>query len=266
MQESTIDLPDHIRDNQVIGAGLSFWVHRLDAVVKSFPSDGASERATEVSAYKRLAVEQTWPRGVLRFYGILDDLSIVLEHAPNGSIRSYLGRHPCVALSTKLRWADQAASAIAFLHSKDIFHCDISCNNIFLDKDLNALVCDFAGSSIDGKEWSSWYETSHCPPDLRDPSKKTEIFALGSTLFEMLLQRRPFEGVEEHEIEDALRVGRFPSLDPLPALGVPIAKCWAQQYESVDELLEDIKAECIKAEGTEREGKSQCLTMNQVYS
>ena len=74
----------------------------------------------------------------------------------------------------------------------------------------------------------------------------------------MLLQRRPFEGVEEHEIEDALRVGHFPSLDPLPALRVPIAKCWGQEYESVYELLEDIKVGGIEAECIKGEGKSWC--------
>ena len=243
MQKSTIILPDHIRDNQVIDAGLSAWVHRLDAVVKSFPSNGAGERATETAVYKRLGLEKTWPRGILRFYGILDDLSVVLQHAPNGSIRSYLKRHPYIALSTKLRWAEQVTSAIAILHSNNILHCDLSCNNMFLDESLNALLGDFAGASIDGSECSSWYETSHCPPDLMAPSTKTEIFALGSTLFEILLQQRPFEGVSEHEIEDALRLGQFPSLDSLPALRVPIAKCWDGEYERINELLADIKKE-----------------------
>jgi serine/threonine protein kinase len=243
--ESTIQLSKYARDNDFIAAGLSAWVHRLDAVIKSYPLKRSRERDTEISVYRRLGSEKSWHKGILRFYGILDSISLVLQYASHGSVRQYLGRPngQTVSLSTQLRWAEQATEAIAFLHSKKIFHCDISCNNIFLDKDLNAMIGDFGGSSIDGKEFLSWYETSHCPPDLIQPSTKTEIFALGSTLYEIVRQEKPFHGLEEHEIENAIRSARFPCLKSLPLLGVPIHKCWHQEYETVDELLHDIKSE-----------------------
>lgn len=247
VEESIIELPNGIRDNEFIDAGLSAWVHRLDAVTKSYSSGRAGDRATEIAIYKRLESEESWPRGILRFYGVLDELSIVLQFAPHDSIRKYYFNRRTqsqrVPLSTKLQWAEQLTGAVAFLHSKGILHCDISCNNVLFDKDLNAVVGDFAGSSLDGKEFFSWYETSHCPPDVMEPSVKTEIFALGSTLCEMLLQHKPFEGADEHLIEDAFRRGQFPSLESLPALEIPIAKCWGQQYETVDDLLQDIKEE-----------------------
>lgn len=244
--ESTIELPKHIRSNEVVGAGLSGWVHRLDAVVKSYPSDGTSERITEVAVYKRLGADRTWHKGILQFYGMLDGMSIVLQFAQHGSIRDYLNanlRRSSVPLSTKLRWAEQVASAVSFLHSKSIFHCDISCNNVFLDKHLNAMVGDFAGSSIDGEEHCSWYEISHCHPDVAIPSIQTEIFALGSTLYEIMCHDKPFGGLPEDQVEDAFRRGQFPSMRSLPALKTTIDKCWRQRYESVDEVLQDIQKE-----------------------
>ncbi|CAH0054127.1 unnamed protein product [Clonostachys solani] len=245
VEESTIQIPKYIHDNEFIGAGLSAWVHRLDAVVKSFPSNLANEKDKEIAVYRRLGQGGSWYSGILRFYGILDDTSIVLQHAPYGSIRNYFRQchSQPVPLSTKLRWAEQAVGAVAFLHSKNIFHCDLSCNNIFLDKDMNAVIGDFAGSSVDGGEFFSWYETSHSPPDIYSPSTKTEIFALGSVLYEIMTQEKPFQGLDEHLIEDALRRRQFPSLDLLPMLKIPITKCWNQQYETINELLQDIKNE-----------------------
>lgn len=105
VEESTIQIPKYIHDNEFIGAGLSAWVHRLDAVVKSYPSNRASEKDTEIAVYRRLGQGGSWASGILRFYGILDDTSIVLQHAPYGSIRNYFRQchSQPVPLSTKLR-------------------------------------------------------------------------------------------------------------------------------------------------------------------
>lgn len=242
--ESKIDVPDHIRHNETVGAGLSSWVHRLNAVAKCYSSTEKTARAREIAVYERLGSVARWHEGIMRFYGILDEQCVVLQFAHNGSIRQYLSqasRFQRVSLSKKLLWAEQATSAIAFLHSKNVFHCDISCNNIFLDENFNAKVGDFAGSSIDGAECLSWYETSHSHPDMMDPSSKTEVFALGSTFYEMLLGKPPFQGLSELAIQESFKDERYPSLEPLPALQSIIANCWGQQYETVDELSHDLR-------------------------
>lgn len=143
--------------------------------------------------------------------------------------------------ATRLRWAEQTAQAISHLHSKNVFHCDISYNNIFLDTELNALVGDFAGSAIDKNESFGWYGTSHHHPDLDDPSEETEIFALGSTFYEILTGKNPFEGYLGVEAENAIRNSEFPSLDHLPALESVILKCWRHDYKTVDDLVQDLK-------------------------
>lgn len=242
--ESTIDVPDRIRDTETVGIGLSSWVHRLDAVAKCYNSKESEARAREIAVYERLGTERR--EGVMRCYGVLDGQSVVLQFARHGSIRQYQHSHyHDTPLPVKLRWAQQATKAMAFLHSRRVLHCDISCNNIFLDENLDAMVGDFAGSSLDGKQCLSWYDTSHAHPDTTTPSVKSEIFALGSTFYELLLGEKPFQGMNERAIEESFRQHCFPSLEPLPALRSVIAKCWEQQYDTVADLLCDIDLEGV---------------------
>lgn len=231
MIEIAVNIPRQIKDNDIIGTGLSSWLLRVDAVAKCYTNP--VEKDGEIAVYKRLGRHKS----ILDYYGSLD-ASILLQFAPHGTVREHLsisGRD--IPLAARLRWAEQATEAISFLYSKGVFHCDISYNNIFLDADCNALVGDFAGSSIDKEVSLGWYGTSHHHPDIDDPSEKTEIFSLGSTFFEILTGKNPFEGYEPVEIEKAIREGDFPTLDHLPALQTVIPKCWNGGYGTVDELF-----------------------------
>lgn len=241
-EESILPIPSSVRDNETVGAGLSSWVHRLDAVAKCYTSGNEKDREREVAVYERLGHgNDLWPETILKYYGNMNDL-VILEFAPYGTVRGYLrSQHKPTPLSVKLRWARQATEAISILHSKGVLHCDISCNNIFLDKDLNAMVGDFAGSSIDHEPCLGWYEEGHYHPKSEHPSDQSEIFALGSTFYEMLVEQPPV--IETNAVsEDHLH-----TLESLPALGNVIFKCWNGQYRAVDDLLTDIRQEAESA-------------------
>lgn len=230
-----VDIPHRIRENNRVGTGLSSWVLRVDAVAKCYIHP--KERQREIAAYERIGPH----RAILRYYGCLDG-SVLLQFAQHGTVRQYLesSRHK-PPLGMRLQWVEQATEAISFMHSNRVFHCDISYNNIFLDADYNAMVGDLSGSSIDGEESLGWYGASHHHPDIDQPSEKTEIFALGSTFCEILTGRNPFEGYTIAEIEKAIRDGKFPALNRLPALQTIIYKCWRGGYRTVDELLLELK-------------------------
>lgn len=244
LYESVLNIPKLIRDNETVGAGLSSWVHRLDAVAKCYTADDNKGRDREVAIFERLCSDDIyWQRSILRYYGVLNGC-VILQFARHGTIRQYVQSQTYKpALSVQLRWAEQITDAISFLHSKNIMHCDISCNNIFLDDNLNAMVGDFAGSSIDDEQCLGWYETSHSHPDTEDPSEKTEIFALGSTFYEILIGKKSYEGRDDAEIERAFRQGDFPSLRSLSALNTVILNCWSGQYQTSADLLQDVKQE-----------------------
>lgn len=79
-------------------------------------------------------------------------------------------------------------------------------------------MCDFAGSSIDGQDPLICYETSHEHPDIEGISAKSELFALGSTFYEIMTGSKPYSELSEAEITRAYKRGSYPNLSTLAAL------------------------------------------------
>jgi serine/threonine protein kinase len=235
-----IQYPHGVDGKDIVGVGITAVVARLDAVIKFAPSSEQACMEREKFIYQRLGHDHN---GIVRYYGSLGD-ALILQYACNGSIRQYFATQTKpLALSLKLRWIEQITASIAFVHSRNVLHGDISCNNVFLDHSLDAKLGDFAGSSIDGGEPLIGYECSHEHPGIPDISIQSELFALGSTFYEIMTGSKPYAELSDSEIRAAYALGKYPSLSALSAFKDVIAKCWAQDYANVDELLGDIKAE-----------------------
>lgn len=78
----------------------------------------------------------------------------------NGDIRRYFSKvdFKTVPMQQRQKWVYQSAESIAYLHSRDVIHCDIHPNNFLLDDKLDLRLCDFAGSlsgELDGKTMES---------------------------------------------------------------------------------------------------------------
>ena len=86
---------------------------------------------------------------------------------------------------------------IVFIHSRNVLYRDICCNNIFLDENLDARLGDFAKSSINGEMPLVCYETSHEHPEMVGISIKSEVFAVGSTLYEIMTGSKPYKELSD---------------------------------------------------------------------
>lgn len=174
-------------------------VARLDAVVKFAQHSELPFLEREKCIYQRLGRGHD---GVLRYYGGLGH-ALILQYACHGSIRQYFARQTKpVPLSLQLRWVEQIITSVAFIHSKKVLNGDISCNNVLLDEELNAKLCDFAGSSIDGQDPLICYETSHEHPEITDISVRSELFALGSTFYEIMTGSKPYHDLSDMGIRN----------------------------------------------------------------
>ncbi len=239
MQESVIQWPLGLDGKDVVGAGITAIVARLDAVVKFSGPSESHFLEREKLIYQRLGRDHS---GIVRYFGALEN-AIILQFASQTSIRQYLARQKNqVPLSLTLRWVEQLFDAVQFIHSRNVFHGDISCNNIFLDDSLNIKLGDFAGSAIDDHPPLVCYETSHELPG-EDISTRTELFALGSTTYEIMTGSKPYKDLPDHEVSTAFFEGRYPDLESVPAFRNTIKRCWRQNYATAEEALQDVRLE-----------------------
>ncbi|KAK5945366.1 hypothetical protein PMZ80_002571 [Knufia obscura] len=209
----------------------------------------------ELAANERIA-QHNPPASVLKFYGVDEPLGLILELAQKGSMDNFLrecrGSKSAPSSDVLLRWARQAAEALAFVHSCGILHCDIYVPNFFLDNELNLKLADFGAAAIDGGSPLMMYRETHQlwvndgGKWRKDISIASEIFALGSAMFNMETCRDSMQGLrsdkDRDEIERRLKAKELPPVDDAPVLGRYIEKCWNSKYDSMTDLLCDLNA------------------------
>lgn len=89
---------------------------------------------------------------------------------------------------------------------------------MLLDRRLDAKLADFAGSSLDGSPLLIGVTASHEYPG---PLLSTEadIFALGSTLYELMNESRPYAGLSDRAIMERYKRGEFAETESLGSVG-----------------------------------------------
>lgn len=238
------------RSRSFIASGSVSVIYAIDEnhVVKIRPSSGDFECQAydiEVRSYQRIGHHKHVARCEVT------DEGLRLERGTG--LRSMLqsANGPTIPLTTKFRWAQEAAQGLSYIHSKGIVHADVGCHNIIVDSSRHIKFIDFAGSSIDGAASLVCYELCSFQPG-NDIGISTDIFASGSMLFELETGRVPY-----HELEGTLEMGKlvevveqlfsqhiFPSVESL-AFGPVISGCWNGKYMSMDEVRRDL--ECSKS-------------------
>jgi serine/threonine protein kinase/tetratricopeptide (TPR) repeat protein len=207
---------------------------------------------------------------------------LVMELLRGETLKQYLTHHTLSAAEL-LALAQQASSALSAAHAKGIVHRDIKPANLFVvDSARKQLkILDFGLAKKQGLEASpdSRYFGATATAtagatgtmDLTTPGStvgtaaymspeqakgdpldaRTDLFSLGSVLFEMATKQAPFGGRSTAEVFAALLMKDPPavtSLNPaMPAALDPIvakllAKDRNQRYASADNLLSDLEA------------------------
>lgn len=197
---------------------------------------------TEREAYRRLAKNPS--PYITKCYDYEDPRGIILERLDK-TVRHRLRRGSSAPTQNDvLKWAMQAAQGLAFLHSRGIVQADVGCHNMLLDSKENLKLCDFSGCSIDGRDASVCYEPWSQSPSIDLPNKQSDIFALGSAMYEMSVGHVPHHDVPDFEILGLYEASIFP--DDYPAdqsqlLWALIKGCWKGDYETADEVVMEIK-------------------------
>ncbi|KAL9228298.1 hypothetical protein vseg_003892 [Gypsophila vaccaria] len=147
---------------------------------------------------------------VVAFYGVVPDgtggtLATVTEFMVNGSLRSVLlKKDRSLDRRKKLIIAMDAAFGMEYLHSKNIVHFDLKCDNLLVNmRDLQRPICkvgDFGLSRIKRNTLVSGGVRGTLPwmaPELLNGSsnkvsEKVDVFSFGIALWEILTGEEPY--------------------------------------------------------------------------
>jgi eukaryotic-like serine/threonine-protein kinase len=142
------------------------------------------------------------------------------------SLRDRLTREKQLPVGDAIRIATQVAQALDYAHRHGVIHRDIKPENILLH-DESALVADFgialaaskAGGSRMTETGMSLGTPHYMSPEQamgeRDLDARSDVYALGATLYEMLTGEPPFTGPSAQAI-----VARVLSENPRPVSGL----------------------------------------------
>ncbi len=190
---------------------------------------------------------------------------IVMELVEGITLKKYIEKKARLSYKEAVSIAIQVSLGIEAAHNNHIIHRDIKPQNIIISKEGKVKVTDFGiakaatSNTITSNVMGSVHYTS--PEQARGgySDEKSDIYSLGITMFEMLTGRVPFNG----ETTVAIAIKHIQEELPSPREFVPeipagvellVLKCCQKspdrRYQSMAELIEDLKQSLINPEDT----------------
>lgn len=135
--------------------------------------------------------------------GVMDDAHyIVMEYVPGRTLKDKIKQEGHLSVAEALTVAKGIASALAHAHANNLVHCDIKPHNILMMPDGSAKVADFgiaravteSTMTYTGNVVGSvhYFSPEQAKGTMITP--KSDVYALGVVLYEMLTGSLPFTG------------------------------------------------------------------------
>jgi serine/threonine-protein kinase len=129
---------------------------------------------------------------------------IAMEWAEGIPLRTLMAEQHKLPAERAVRITLKICDALAYIHNHGVVHRDLKPENIVIDADDNIKLIDFGIASKAGARRLTFGKLSHTmgTPDYISPEQvngkrgdaRSDVFALGVVLYEMLTGKAPFEG------------------------------------------------------------------------
>jgi eukaryotic-like serine/threonine-protein kinase len=178
---------------------------------------------------------------------------MVMEFAEGRSLRAVIKDRGRLPAEEALGLARQICTALIYLHEKGIVHRDLKPDNVLLGPAGQIKLLDFGIAMDEAARRLTWFGLS-APvgtPDYMAPEQvrgrrgdvRTDIYALGTLLYEMVTGKLPYSGANVHAVMRA-KLNEDPRL-PRDALS------------SIDPQIEEIILRAINRSPRERYASAQ---------
>lgn len=136
-------------------------------------------------------------------YGEEDHITyLIMRVMEGGTLRARLQNDGPLTFEEAERVVRQAAEGLQYAHSKGVIHRDVTSNNIMFDLAGDACITDFGMAKILESAMQLTGQTMAGTPAYMSPEQglgdpitpRTDVYALGIVLFEMLVGDVPFDG------------------------------------------------------------------------
>ncbi|HNV75321.1 MAG TPA: serine/threonine-protein kinase [Gemmatimonadaceae bacterium] len=145
---------------------------------------------------------------ILDFADLSELVYLVMPYMAGGSLADVLVRDKTVPPGPSATICAQVATALDYAHRRGVVHRDIKPDNILFDEDGHALITDFgiATARFHGRLTRSGRAMG--TPHYMSPEQamgkmvdgRSDIYAVGVMLYEMLLGFPPFDGADSYSV------------------------------------------------------------------
>jgi eukaryotic-like serine/threonine-protein kinase len=184
---------------------------------------------------------------------------LIMDYAPNGSLRQLHPKGMPLPLPTIVSYAKQVAFALQYAHDKKIIHRDVKPENMLLGRSNEVLLSDFGIAMV---SQSSRYQATQegmgtihymAPEQLQGkPRLASDQYALGVVVYEWLSGNRPFHGSFTEIAAQHLAVAPPPLYEKIPAVSPNVeqvvlralAKDPQRRFPSVQDFATALEQAC----------------------
>ncbi len=126
---------------------------------------------------------------------------LVMDYAPQGTLRQHYPKGTPLPLPTTISYVKQLASALQYAHHQNLVHCDVKPENMLFGRHGEVLLSDFGIAFT--PQPSTVQETqeplgtvAYMAPEqiLGEPCPASDQYSLGIVVYEWLCGERPFQG------------------------------------------------------------------------
>ncbi|XP_037951915.1 aurora kinase C [Teleopsis dalmanni] len=139
---------------------------------------------------------------ILRLYGYFHDgarIYLILEYAPGGTLYNEMRSQPLKRFgeSKSASYINCLASALEYLHERDVIHRDIKPENLLLGHNEELKIADFGWSVHEPNSMRTTLcgTLDYLPPEMvqgKPHTKNVDLWSLGVLCYELLVGRAPF--------------------------------------------------------------------------